>query len=419
MEYCVEDFLSYKLHMIKTNKFKTVNVKIVFSTPVKKEKITIQNFLGDILTYSCNKYDSQKEFSIAMQDLYAMNIFASSYRLGNLYNTDINATFLNEKYTEEGMFEKSLELLQEVVFNPNIKNEAFEKTSFDIVRKAIENQIKSIQESLRKYSLIRMLENMGSEEAFSYHGYGYLEDLEKITKESLYEYYLEFLKKSKVDIYVLGDIDFEKTKKIINKLFKFSTIKMQNKDLFLTHSKFRKTPKEAVEELNISQSKLSIGCKIEDITDFEKNYCLPIYSMILGGGSSSKLFVNVREKNSLCYYISASANKLDNILFITRGVAAKNYEKCIKLIKEELKNMEKGKFSEEDIEKAKIQYITLLDELYEDPYQIISFYYSMEVLNKDDYNKRKENINAVSYEDLKRISKKIHLDTIFLLKGND
>ena len=419
MEYRNEDFLSYKLHMIKTDKFKTVNVKVIFSKAVEKENITIQNFLGDMLTYSCKKYNTQKDFSIAMQDLYAIKIFSSSYRLGKLYNTDINATFLNEKYTEKGMFEKSLELLREVVFNPNIEDNAFESSSFDVIKKSNLNQIKSVKENLRKYSLIKMLETMDDNEVFSYHGYGYIEDLEKITKENLYEYYLEFINKTKVDIYVLGDIDFEKTKKIVNKLFKFPTFKMKNNDLVITHKKIRKVPKEAFEQMDISQSKLSVGCKIEDISEYEKNYCLPIYSMILGGGSSSKLFTSVREKNSLCYYISASANKLDNILFITSGIGAKNYDKCIKLIKEEMKNMEKGKISEDELEKAKIQYITLLDELYEDPYQIISYYYSMQFLNKDDYNKRKQNINLISYDDIKRISKKIHLDTIFLLKGND
>ena len=419
MEYRVEDFLSYKLHMIKTNKFKTVNVKVVFSKLAKKEEITVQNFLSDIMTYSCSKYKTQKEFSIAMQELYAMSIFSSSYRIGKLYNTDINATFLNEKYTEEGMFEKSLELLKDVIFSPNIETNSFEQTSFNIIKQASLNQIKSVKESLRKYSLIKMLESMGQDEVFSYHGYGYIDDLEKITKESLYEYYLNFINKSKVDIYVLGDIDFEKTKKLINKMFKFSTLKMSNTDLSITHNKFRKVPKEVFEDLNISQSKLSIGCKVDEMSDYERNYCLPIYSMILGGGSSSKLFVNVREKNSLCYYISASANKLDNILFITSGIAVENYDKCIKLVKQELKNMEKGKITEEELEKAKIQYMTLLDELYEDPYQIISFYYSMQVLNKDDYKKRKESIRNVGFEDIKRVSKKIHLDTIFLLKGND
>lgn len=419
MEYRTEDFLSYKLHMIKTNKFKTINVKIVFSRPIKKEEITIRNFLSDMLVYSTKEYDTNKKLSIKMQDLYAMNIFSSSYRLGNLYNTDINAIFLKEKYTEEGMFEKSLELLKEVIFNPNVKNKMFDNTSFNIVKDIVLSQIKSVRENLRKYSLIKMLETMGKNEVFSYRAFGYIDDLENITRDNLYEYYLEFINKSKVDIYILGDIDFEKTKKIISNLFKFNTIKMKNQNILIEHKKIRKSIKEEKEELNISQSKLSIGCKIKDINSFERNYVLPIYSMILGGGSSSKLFTNVREKNSLCYYISASGNKLDNILFITSGISCSNYKKCIRLIKEELKNMQKGKFSEEDIEKAKIQYITMLDELWEDPLQIISFYYSMEILNKDSYEERKKNINLVKYDDIKKISNNIFVDTIFLLKGND
>lgn len=419
MEYRTEDFLSYKLHMIKTNKFKTINVKIVFSRPIKKEEITIRNFLSDMLVYSTKEYDTNKKLSIKMQDLYAMNIFSSSYRLGNLYNTDINAIFLKEKYTEEGMFEKSLELLKEVIFNPNVKNKMFDNTSFNIVKDIVLSQIKSLRENLRKYSLIKMLETMGKNEVFSYRAFGYIDDLENITRDNLYEYYLEFINKSKVDIYILGDIDFEKTKKIISNLFKFNTIKMKNQNILIEHKKIRKSIKEEKEELNISQSKLSIGCKIKDINSFERNYVLPIYSMILGGGSSSKLFTNVREKNSLCYYISASGNKLDNILFITSGISCSNYKKCIRLIKEELKNMQKGKFSEEDIEKAKIQYITMLDELWEDPLQIISFYYSMEILNKDSYEERKKNINLVKYDDIKKISNNIFVDTIFLLKGND
>ena len=184
MEYRTEDFLSYKLHMIKRNKFKTMNVKIVFSRPIKKEEITIRNFLSDMLVYSTKEYDTNKKLSIKMQDLYAMNIFSSSYRLGNLYNTDINAIFLKEKYTEEGMFEKSLELLKEVIFNPNVKNKMFDNTSFNIVKDIVLSQIKSVRENLRKYSLIKMLETMGKNEVFSYRAFGYIDDLENITRDN-------------------------------------------------------------------------------------------------------------------------------------------------------------------------------------------------------------------------------------------
>ncbi len=417
MKYYEEDFLSYKLHMIKTNKFKTVNVKIVFSSFVKKEQITIKNFLADILTYSTKKYPTKKEYSVKLQDLYAMNVFSNCYRIGKLYNMEINASFLNEKYTEDNMFRESIDFLKEIVFNPNVSNNAFDINSFNVIKDITKTQIDSVKENTRKLSLIRMLENMGKDEVYSYHGFGYFEDLEKITPSNLYEYYKEVINKSKIDIYVLGDIDINETKKIINEAFKFSTIKMPKNDFITYHDSFRRKPKEVVEEAHISQSKLSIGCKIKDITEFERNYVLPLYSMILGGGSDSKLFREVREKNSLCYYVSSSANKLDNILFITSGINSENFEKATTLIKKSLVDMEKGKFDQNDIDKATVQYLAMLDEQQENPFQIISSYYSMEILNYDSIDKRKEKIQSVTYEDIKRVASKIHVDTVYLLKG--
>lgn len=417
MEYCIENYLPYRLHMIKTNKFKTVSIKVVFSSTVKKEEITIKNFLADILTYSTKEYKTHKEMSSALQDLYAMNIFSNCYRIGKFYNMDISASFLNEKYTESGMFEKSIKTLSEVIFNPNVTNKEFDKNSFDIIKRMTFNQIEGIKENTRKLSLIKMLEHMGKDEVYSYHSFGYLDDLNKITPSNLYDIYKDVMNTSKIDIFILGDIDFNNTKKLIEENFKFNTIKKKKDEYITYHDKFRNTPKKIVDDYKISQSKLSIGCKIGSIDDFERNYVLPLYSVILGGGSDSKLFKEVREKNSLCYYISASANKLDSILFITSGISYSNFDKTVKLTKRALKDMKKGDFTEEDIDKAKTQYITMLEELKENPFQIISSYYSIEMLNYDTIDEREKKILSVNYEQIKELASKIYIDTIYLLKG--
>ncbi len=115
-------------------RFKTVNVQIILSSEVVKEEITKRNFLSDILTYSSKKYKTKRDISIASQDLYAANIYSTSYRLGNYYNTDINLYFLNEKYSEKNMTEKSLDFLSEIIFNPNVDNNKFDSASFNIVK---------------------------------------------------------------------------------------------------------------------------------------------------------------------------------------------------------------------------------------------------------------------------------------------
>ena len=100
MEYRVEDNLSYKIHMIKTDKFKTVNIKIIFSKEIKKEEITLRNFLSDFLVYTNASYPTNKELCIRVQELYNLGLSSSCYRIGRFYNTDINVNFLNEKYEE-------------------------------------------------------------------------------------------------------------------------------------------------------------------------------------------------------------------------------------------------------------------------------------------------------------------------------
>lgn len=418
MQYKKTEVGPYNLHMIKTKRFKTVNMQIILSDEVKKEDITRRNFLSDILTYSSKKYKTKRDISIESQNLYAASIYSTSYRLGNYYNTDINLYFLNEKYSEENMTEKSLDFLSEIIFNPNVENNKFDSASFNVIKNNMRIQIESVKEDTRKYSMIRMLENMNKDAPYSYHGFGYIEDLEKITEENLYEYYKELLRKCSIDIFVIGDIDFTKMEKLIKEKFKFNVFKKKKNSPILYHNSIRTRPKTIIEKDSINQSKLAIGCKMKDLTDFEKNYVLTLYNIILGGGSESLLFQNVREKNSLCYYVSSASNKVDNLLIISSGISKENFKKALILIKKEMKNIGSGNFPDEMIEKAKIRYNSIIDEIYDYPNQIISAYYASEVLKVDFPEVRKKKIMEVTKEDIVSLSKKIKMDTIYLLEGN-
>lgn len=419
MQYKKVELGSYNLHMIKTDRFKTVNMQIILSSKIKKEDITKRNFLSDILTYSCKKYKTKKELSIASQDLYAASVYSTSYRLGSYYNTDINLYFLNEKYSEKGMTEKSIDFLSEIIFNPNVENNRFDSDSFRVIKNNMRIQIESIKEDTRKYSMIRMLENMDKNMPYSYHGFGYIEDLEKITEDNLYEYYKEFINTSNVEIFIIGDIDFNSMEKLIRSKFQFNVYKKKKEDPIINHEKIRTRIKTVIEEDDINQSKLTIGCKIKGLTDFEKNYVLTLYNIILGGGSESLLFQNVREKHSLCYYVSSTSNKIDNLIIISSGISKNNFKKALDLIKKEMKNIENGRFDEELIDRAKTRYNSVLDEIYDYPNQIIAAYYASEILGVDFPEVRKKKIMEVTKEDIIKMSKKIKMDTIYLLGGKE
>ena len=419
MKYVKKDCGSFNLHMIKTNKHKTITITVIFRDILNKEAITIRNFLSDMMVYSTKNYPKNNELKKAMQDLYSVGLSSKNYRLGRYYNNEFSINFLDEKYSENGMALKSIEFLKEVIFNPNINNNEFDNSSFSVVKEGTKKVIESIKEDTRKYSMIKLFENMGKNMPYSYHSFGYLDDLNKITPKGLYEYYKNFINQSMVDIFVIGDINFNYYERIIRDTFKFRTFKKRSVDTIIKHEKFRKTVKKLVEEDSISQSKLAIGCKIGNISEFERNYVLTIYNIILGNGSNSKLFEDVREKNSLCYNIFSSPYKLDSILIISAGIARKNASKAIKLIKKNLKEMSKGLFSDDLIEKAKKRYINSVDTMLEYPNAVISSYYAMELLNTDEIEKRKEEIMKVTHKDIENLSRKIYLDTIYLLGGED
>lgn len=424
MRYKKVSNYSYNLHMIKTNKFKTTTIQINFKRELKKEDITIRNLLINVLCESTKNYPTKKDMIIETEELYDLYYRGINYISGKYNIMTFDITFLNEEYTEEGMLDKSINFLSEILFNPNVykkRNKTlFDEKSFNVAYNLLKNNIISLKENADNYSRVRMLENMENNSCISYRSVGYIEDLEKIDSAKLYQYYESMLKNDIVDIFIIGDINESHIKKTINQSFSnIKTLKRPVGSHFIRPNKTRMIPRTFKEKQDINQSKLCLGYKIDKMTDFELRYVLNVYSYILGGGPDSKLFKNVREKNSLCYHISSMGNPLTSLLIINAGINKKDFRKALSLIKKEITSMKKGDFSNEDIIKAKITYINSIKELEDDPQSILSLYTGIEYLKSDDVDTRFKKINNVTKSNVVKLANKIHLDTVYLLEGED
>jgi predicted Zn-dependent peptidase len=419
MDYKKIEGDNYNIHLIKTDRFKTVNITVNFMNKIKKQEITKRNFLVNLLVYSCKKYPTRRDMVIKMQDLYAAQIGSSSERIGNYNCLRVNMTTLNNKYTNKRNLKDTFKFLKEVIFHPYVMDGGFDSESFKINYSKMEAEIKSIKEDPKKYSLIRMLEVMDKQKAYSYHGFGNLADLDKITKENLYTYYKKIMRKSVIDIFVIGDIDFNECEKIIKDNFKFKHNSKELNDLVIENEINEKIKSVKEKETGIYQSKLSIGLKTADLTDFEKKYVINLYNTILGGSFDSKFFKNIREKNSLAYYISSKVYKSDNLILIASGISAKNFAQVVALVQEELTNMQKGHITEEEVDTAKSFYVSLLKELYDSPISLIDSYFATHILGIDEIETRMQKIKEVTKDDIIKVSSKVFVDTIFLLEGEE
>ena len=417
MKYTKKDLGSFNLHMIETNKFKTITIRVVFHTPIEKKEITKRNILSDILLQSSKKYDSKRNLTIAAEELYAADIATNNQRLGNYIITNFNLQILCDKYTEEGNLEKSIEFLSEIIFNPDVEDKKFQTTKFDIVKNNMEVALNSIKEDATTYSLIRMSEAYDKNSPTSLRMIGYKEDLEEITPINLYECYEKMIENDYVDIFVVGEFDNKEMLSLIKKYFKFKKIKKPKKSYFTEPKKPRKRRLFARETINNTQSKLAIACPINNLTDYERNYSLTLANIILGGGTESKLFKEVREKYSLCYTIHSFAKKLDHVLIITAGIDKNNFNKTVDLITKNLLDMKKGKITDREIEIAKEFYHTSLEEIEESENRMISEIMSQEILGLSSIQERMTKMKKVRKQDIIKVCKKINMDTVFLLEG--
>lgn len=403
---------AYNIHIITTDKFKSIAMKVNFKKKIEKQDITYRNLLTKLLLQSNKDYPNKQKLEIATEDLYNQGISSSNYISGNYIISSFNTTFLNENYTEKGMNEKSINFFLDLIFKPNIKNGNFQ--FFNLAQRLVKDEIDTMKDNPKAYSIQRVAEEMSK---LSYNPVGYIDDLEQIQNEDVINYYENMLKSDLIDIFIIGNIDADKIKKLITEKFKINTVKKTNGTHFIKNN-IRKKTQTIKETMPLEQAKLCIGFKLDNLTDFEIKYVMSAYCYILGGGPDSKLFKNVREKHSLCYNISCFTRPVTNTMIITAGVNKEDVKKCVTLIKKEVAKMAKGDFKDTDIEAAKIIGINALKEIEDYQYSIIKIFESHEYLGFDLLDERSLSIQNVTKEDVINVSKKIHLDTIYILEGD-
>lgn len=415
MEYKKIDMGAYNLHLINTNKFKTITMEINFREKITKENITKRNLLKAVLLNSNKSFPKERDLIKETENLYDLKLLSSNTRIGNYSNLSFKIRFLNEKYTEESMNEYSISFLLDILFNPDIENDSFKKDNINKCKNKIEKNIKSLKDNKLKYTLIKLLSTTKNK-PYSYNSYGYKEDLDKINEKNLYEYYKKMLNENYIDIFVVGEINEENIKKIIKEKFIVNSYKKIKKDILVNELTSKKITK-IIEKDKANQTQLTILCNLKNITEWERKYVLLVYNELLGGSSNSLLFDTVREKNSYAYYINSTTKPYDNTLMIYSGIEPGNSEEVIKLIKKTLQNLTKSLFEDKALESAKETIISSIKSSKDSPTGIINTYYAKELVNSKIFEERIENISKIKKEDIVNLSKKIHINTIYILEG--
>ena len=418
MKYQKFEFDTYNIYTIKTDKFKNCHMEITFYDNAKPEELGLRNFLVDMLCHSSKKYPKRKDLVIKLEELYQSYFYGVSSRVGNMVMNSFIYDFINPEFVNDPKFlENTLKLPFEVLENPNVTNAAFDERTFKIIQKRILSDIESIKENPTNYAFRRALYHMDKDSITSKSVLGTKEEVEAITKESLYAYYEKFIKKSLCNIYIIGDLDMEEVAKIIHKNFHNNCLKNHRVEAFV-ENKTRKKEKIFKEQGDFSQNRLVVGFNLEKLTKEEMACTLTFFNEVLcSGGLKAKIYKSLREDNELCYSVSSINSKYDHMYFIYVGLDKKNVPLAIKLIKKCVKEMAQGKISEEEMDFARKQLLTYLDVVMDNQNSLINNYTFHTIANGPLFDELKESVKNITANDLKNLGKKLKLNFNYELEN--
>ncbi len=404
------------IHNLTDTKFKNMRISLNFIVPLEKEKVSANAIITSLLSQSTKDHPTISELAKHLAGLYGASFISSVSSAGDKQILSVVVSGIADKFAleNENLSEIFTRLLCESVFSPLLDSSGeFVKENFLQEKRQIAESIEAEINDKIAYAKNKCREEMFKGQPASIAKYGSLETLNNTKRESLTDLLKELIEKSRIEIFVLGDANYDACEKIVASYFGCDRMVFASED---NTSIDKREAVEIVEEMNIAQSKLVMGFAVpfED----EEKYSARLMSLILGGSASSKLFLNVREKRSLCYYCSAGLDERKKAMLIQSGVETENIDIAREAIMQEIEDMKNAKISDEELEFAKIylcnSYKSIDDSLsYKESWYLSrameeQFVTPLEVIGK---------IKAVTKEQIIAIVNKISLDTVFTLKG--
>ncbi len=406
---------------IPEKKFKTTRLSFSMFTPLSEKYVSQNAVLANLLAHSCKKYPSLFDVSMRLEELYGASVSPGSGKLGDAQVITLAAKSINNNFVSGGknnMLETA-DLLCEMIFNPDIEHESFKEENIAQEKRQLIEDIQSEMSDKKVYARRRCEEIMCKNEKFGINSLGTIEGAKNLNGKNVYEAWKKLLSSSHIEIIMIGSSACEPiTEKFKNQ---FSEIKRINIDTCSTEViKKAERTNEVQETMDVNQCKLVMGLRTEIAKPGDDVEAVKVMNAILGGTTQSKLFVNVREKLSLCYYCASRYNSQKGIMFIESGVEKKNVQKAKTEILEQLKEIKLGNFSDTEFSETKL-FITQSLEKIKDSLSALDAWYTAEAFDeiKDTPDDSIEKINNVTREEAIEAANKVTLDTVYILSGKE
>ncbi len=369
-----EAFPGVKLRVLETDRFKTCCLSIQFLSKLDDETASMKTLIPRVLRRGTIKHPDMESLAAALDDMYGAQIEPVSRKYGDIITSGFVCNFVE---AEERQLSEVLKLLSEVLFEPKLEDGVFRRDYVDGERANLIDEIKSEINNKLHYASRRATEHMFKGTPFAVSELGSESSAEAISAEALYKRYKKMIAESPCEVFFCGPYSYEAVENEIKKMFKACT-RLAVKNIS-SCAPVASECGHVTERLDILQANLLIGLS----TDYEDVYVAKLLAAVIGGGASSKLFTNVREKSSLCYFAGATFDTFKRIMLMYCGIDPKNDEKAEREIMWQFESCLKGDITDEETTIAKKSMVDDLITIEDSPFDLEAFWLRSSLLHDE------------------------------------
>ena len=408
------------LNVIRSDKFKTNLVEFTFSLPLSEENASYASLLPAVLRRGCEKYPTMLELNRRLEELYAARLDVSSAKIGENEVVFFSVNMLRNEFTFEksDLLSETLDILTELIFRPYLPDGVFCPEYVESEKKNLCDKIAAEINNKASYANKRLLEVMCEGEPYAVSQLGVPECVETITPASLARFYFDAFAKAPLEIFMIGVCDEEAMAKRLQKtLCAYARTAAQPVRTVIRDA--AGDVKRVCEEMPVAQGKLALGFRTGASIGQGNDAAFFLFNEIFGGSPTSKLFENVREKKSLCYYCSSRFVAHKGIMQIASGVKVGSEAAAEEEILVQLRAMQNGDFCAEDVSDAlrslANRYLSLGDE----PSSLAFWHLSQILAGLCERTPEAliASLGRVTKDEIVDMAKSVRLDTVYFLKG--
>jgi len=404
------------LTRLPARKFKTSLLSAQFMTPIAAETAAAQALLPAVLRRGTMRYPDMGALSTRLDELYGAEIDYTVRKKGECQCVGFVASFIDDAFTPGGekLLEPVAELLGQVIGNPVTKDGRFLPEYVDSERTNLVDAIRSILNDKRDYADLRLLQEMCAGEPYGVSRFGDEKSAQALTGEQVYEAYTRLLSSAPLELFYCGSASAERVEAaLMAALSNLPRKAVQAIPQSQCHTA-RKEVKRVTDVMDGTQGKLGMGftCGSDDFS------ALMMGNTLFGGSSNAKLFMNVREKLSLCYYASSLFHRQKGIITVSSGIEFQNFQKAYDEIQHQLKAVQDGKLEDWELEGARSTLCNAYATIGDSQSKLENFWLGQTATGRDDTPEAlAEGVRTVSPERIYEAMKTVSLDTVYFLKG--